>query len=256
MSNVFTISESILNEAKEDDLELEDSEKDEKPDSKSGKKKTKTKKDPKDDEDDEQEDGNEEPEAEGDDTESDGEEGIYGDIADDAGDISSDDDDDFSLTPEQDDDNDDDGPPPMEEESEDEPSMDDNPDEGSDENPPADEETSNEPEEDENKIVKVTVLDLSPLERAMADRSMYRSFSELFQKTVSLKTSLNNYKVRIDAELLSKIEADLVKYYSLLEDYLDYKFSIYSYEENQKNFLIFSSAIDQIIENIDSAMSE
>ena len=132
----------------------------------------------------------------------------------------------------------------------------------SDENPEAptdnpETEPTNQPtEQDKEVITNVNILSLTTLERAMADRRTFESFKDLYQKSVILKSSLTNYKTKIDNDILDVIEDKLDGVIELLDEYIKYKFGINNYEENIKTLTLFTSTINDVVKTISDSLNE
>ena len=95
--------------------------------------------------------------------------------------------------------------------------------------------------------VHTNILELSKLDRQMAKRKIFNDMKDLRSSVVAAKNMIDKNESVIDAAVREYVMGKLDYLYSVITDYLTYKFSFTNYEENMQNHLIFAKELNDLL---------
>lgn len=95
--------------------------------------------------------------------------------------------------------------------------------------------------------VHTNILELSKLDRQMAKRKIFNDMRDLRSSVVAAKNMIDKNESVIDAAVRDYVMNKLDYLYSIITDYLTYKFSFTNYEENMQNHLIFAKELNDLL---------
>ena len=95
--------------------------------------------------------------------------------------------------------------------------------------------------------IHTNILELSKLDRQMAKRKIFNDMKDLRSSVVAAKNMIDKNESVIDAAVREYIMGKLDYLYSVITDYLTYKFSFTNYEENMQNHLIFAKELNDLL---------
>ena len=95
--------------------------------------------------------------------------------------------------------------------------------------------------------IHTNILELSKLDRQMAKRKIFNDMKDLRSSVVAAKNMIDKNESVIDAVVREYIMGKLDYLYSVITDYLTYKFSFTNYEENMQNHLIFAKELNDLL---------
>lgn len=95
--------------------------------------------------------------------------------------------------------------------------------------------------------IHTNILELSKLDRQMAKRKIFNDMKDLRSSVVAAKNMIDKNESVIDAAVREYVMGKLDYLYSVITDYLTYKFSFTNYEENMQNHLIFAKELNDLL---------
>lgn len=111
-------------------------------------------------------------------------------------------------------------------------------------------------ESEEEQNVHINVLNLSKIDRTLAKKKCFADYQELRAKINAAKALIDNNEAAIEPDIRDASMDKLDRLYSMIFDYLRYKFSYLNYEETLQDYLLFSKSLNDIIVEINSSMDK
>lgn len=105
--------------------------------------------------------------------------------------------------------------------------------------------------EDEGETnIHTNVLQLSKLDRLLAKRRCLNDFYDLRTSIDTFRAVIDKNEAIINPEVRDVAVRDLNKLYTVVGDYLQYRFGYTNYEENLQNYFIFIRELNAIVKNV------
>lgn len=95
--------------------------------------------------------------------------------------------------------------------------------------------------------IHYNILQLSKMDRLMAKRKMYNDYQSLRTSIRAFQHVIDENEVAIDADIREYARNKATYLFTTLTDYVTYKLSYTSYEDNLQNFLMFSKALNDLM---------
>lgn len=109
---------------------------------------------------------------------------------------------------------------------------------------------------EDEKNLQVKIIQASKLERSLLKRRIFDRFNDLYNKVDVFRSNIDNNQTVIDPKVREKAYSQLQKFSEEIDMYLEYKFTPNNYEENLKNYLVFSKKFIEIVDFVKSGASE
>ena len=109
---------------------------------------------------------------------------------------------------------------------------------------------------EDEKNLQVKIIQASKLERSLLKRRIFDRFTNLYNKVEVFRTNIDNNQTVIDPKIREKAYCQLQKFSEDIDMYLEYKFTPNNYEENLKNYLVFSKKFIEIVDFVKGGASE
>lgn len=115
---------------------------------------------------------------------------------------------------------------------------------------PDDDGSGDEPEEDAETNVQPTILQLPKLDRTLLKRKCYNDYQDFRSSITAFRNTIEENEATVEPEIRSYALDKLNSLYATVTDYLKYKFMIMNYEENLKNYAIFITSLQEIVDYV------
>lgn len=109
---------------------------------------------------------------------------------------------------------------------------------------------------EDEKNLQVKIIQASKLERSLLKRRVFDRFNSLYNKADVFRNNIDNNQTIIDPKVREKAYSQLQKFSEDIDIYLEYKFTPNNYEENLKNYLVFSKKFIEIVDFVKNGISE
>ena len=109
---------------------------------------------------------------------------------------------------------------------------------------------------EDEKNLQVKIIQASKLERSLLKRKIFDRFRDLHNKVDVFQSNVDNNQTVIDPKVREKTYTQLQRFSDEIEKYLEYKFTPNNYEENLKNYLVFSKKFIEIVDFAKSGASQ
>ena len=101
--------------------------------------------------------------------------------------------------------------------------------------------------DDKEVNIQTNILQLSKIDRLMAKRKLFADFKELRINITTYRNLLTDNEANVDPDVRELSYDKLDRLYTIITDYLTFKFSYINYEENLQTYLIFAKTLEDII---------
>lgn len=108
---------------------------------------------------------------------------------------------------------------------------------------------------EDEKNLQVKIIQASKLERSLLKRKIFDRFKDLHNKIDVFQSNIDNNQTVIDPKIRESTYSHLQRFAEEVEKYLEYKFTPNNYEENLKNYLVFSKRFIEIVDYVKSGAS-
>lgn len=115
---------------------------------------------------------------------------------------------------------------------------------------PDDDGSGDEVEEDTETNVQTTILQMSKLDRTLLKRKCYNDYQDLRSSITSFKNVIDDNEASVDPAIRDYVLDQLDQLFNNVTDYMKYKFMIMNYEENIKNYAVFMTALNSLVEYV------
>lgn len=112
------------------------------------------------------------------------------------------------------------------------------------------------PEEQNNEDETVRILELSDIDRTLAEKKLLSDFFDLNGMVNGLMKRTDRLRPILEAEDFNAYKDSVDSLSQTLTDYIAYKFRINSLEENGKNFALFTAKINVLIDEFKASFSK
>lgn len=109
---------------------------------------------------------------------------------------------------------------------------------------------------EDEKNLQVKIIQASKLERSLLKRKIFDRFRDLHNKVEVFQSNVDNNQTVIDPKVREETYTQLQRFSDEIEKYLEYKFTPNNYEENLKNYLVFSKKFIEIVDFAKSGASQ
>ena len=101
--------------------------------------------------------------------------------------------------------------------------------------------------DDKEVNIQTNILQLSKIDRLMAKRKLFADFKELRINITTYRNLLTDNEANVDPDIRELSYDKLDRLYTIITDYLTFKFSYINYEENLQTYLLFVKTLEDII---------
>lgn len=101
--------------------------------------------------------------------------------------------------------------------------------------------------DDKEVNIQTNILQLSKIDRLMAKRKLFADFKELRINITTYRNLLTDNEANVDPDVRELSYDKLDRLYTIITDYLTFKFSYINYEENLQTYLLFAKTLEDII---------
>lgn len=101
--------------------------------------------------------------------------------------------------------------------------------------------------DDKEVNIQTNILQLSKIDRLMAKRKLFADFKELRINITTYRNLLTEHEANVDPDIRELSYDKLDRLYTIITDYLTFKFSYINYEENLQTYLMFTKTLEDII---------
>lgn len=100
----------------------------------------------------------------------------------------------------------------------------------------------------DEKNLQVKIIQATNLERSLLKSKIFDKFKDLYNKLDVYQANMDHNQTIVDPKIREKVTSQLQDLAAQISKYLEYKFTPNNYEENLKNYMVFSKKFTEIID--------